>query len=368
MYEEFFGFAERPFDLTPNPRFLVLTASHREALSNLEYAIATRKGVTLLTGDAGSGKTTLVRTAIERQHSSVHCVHVHNPALTRAEFIEALAWKFGLSARAAASKAVFLVELEALLANRSRNGETTVLIIDEAQSLSLELLEELRLLANIETHDEKLLSLVIVGQPELIGKLDRQEIRQLKQRIALRCELHALTLVETATYLAGRIKVAGGVAADVLTRDAVTLIYDESSGIPRTINVITDNALLSGFATGQKPITSALVREVCRDFRISAQVSQPMPAAAALAFGEPGATQYSAAIMPPAVTTKDTRDTKDSRIPAGKMIVIEHDVAVHREDELPVLTGDEADMFGAKPGKRRRIPFFPTRLRTEHEG
>ena len=365
MYEEFFGFAERPFDLTPNPRFLVLTASHREALSNLEYAIATRKGVTLLTGDAGSGKTTLVKTAIERQHSSVHCVHVHNPALTRAEFVEALAWKFGLTERAAASKAVFLVELEALLAKRSRNGETTVLIVDEAQSLSLELLEELRLLANIETHDEKLLSLVIVGQPELIGKLERQEIRQLKQRIALRCELHPLTLVETATYLAGRIKVAGGIGAEVLTRDAVTLIHEESSGIPRTINVIADNALLSGFATSQKPINSVLVREVCRDFRISSHSSQPVSAAAAMAFGETGATvQSSGAVAAPA---KDTSETQDTKVP-GKLIVIEHDVAVHREDDLPMLTGEAVDMFGAKPGKRRRIPFFPTRFRTEQEG
>ena len=359
MYEDFFGFAERPFDLTPNPRFLVLTASHREALSNLEYAIATRKGVTLLTGDAGSGKTTLVRTAVDRQESSVHCVHVHNPALTRGEFVEALAWKFGLSDRAASSKAVFLVELEALLAKRSRNDETTILIVDEAQSLSLELLEELRLLANIETHDEKLLSLVIVGQPELIGKLDRQEIRQLKQRIALRCELQPLTLIETATYLAGRIKVAGGVGAEVLTRDAVTLIHEESSGIPRTINVIADNALLSGFATGQKPITSALVQEVCRDFRIGSRAGKPFPAMGS-AFEERAVSQRSAS-PPSAVTARDTKG------PAGKMIVIEQDL-MRREDEPPVLAGEAADMFGAKPGKRRRIPFFPGRLRTEQEG
>jgi general secretion pathway protein A len=268
MYEAFFGLAERPFNLTPSPRFLVLTNSHREALSNLKYAIASRKGVTLLTGDAGSGKTTLVRTAIERQESSVQCVHLHNPVLTRTEFVETLALKFGLSSGAITSKARLLDELETLLTGRYAKGETTVLIVDEAQSLSLELLEEVRLLANIETNDEKLLSVVIVGQPEVIDKLEQLEIRQLKQRIALRCELQPLTLDETAAYLVGRIRVAGGVGTEVFTREAVILIHRESKGIPRMVNVLADNALLGGFATGQKPVTSALVREVCADFRI----------------------------------------------------------------------------------------------------
>src|SRR6478672_12207578 len=189
MYERFFGLRERPFDLTPSPRFLVMTEAHREALSNLEYAVAARKGITLLLGDGGCGKTTIIRAAIDRQPSRVHFVHITNPALTRDEFVETLAERFGLTPEAGQSKARLVSELEALLRRRREQDETTVLVVDEAQSLSNELLEEIRLLANIETADEKLLSLVLAGQPELAGQLDQTSLRQLKQRIALRCEL-----------------------------------------------------------------------------------------------------------------------------------------------------------------------------------
>jgi len=268
MYESFFGLRERPFELTPDPRYLVLTDSHREALSNLEYGIAAGKGVTLLIGEAGSGKTTLIRTALSRQPARVHCVHLHNPTLTRGEFVEMLAARFGLSERAMTSKAALLIELEALLTRRGQQGERSVLVIDEAQSLPYELLEEIRLLANIETDEEKLLSVIIAGQPELAIRLNEQALRQLKQRIALRCELKPLTLTDTAAYLAGRIRAAGGVGAQVFTREAVSLIHDHSRGIPRTINVLADNALVGGFAAGQRPVGSQLVRDVCRDFDI----------------------------------------------------------------------------------------------------
>lgn len=266
MYETFFGFNERPFDLSPNPRFLVLTGVHGEALSNLEYAISSRKGIALLIGEAGSGKTTLIRTAVAKQPERVHCVHVNNPALTRSEFVEMLAERFGLSQSARLSKAAFLSELEALLRRRRSADETTVLIVDEAQSLPLELLEEIRLLVNIETNEEKLLSVIIAGQPELSDRLGDSALRQLKQRVALRCELRPLTLRETAAYLAGRIKAAGGQGARVFTREAVTLIHERSLGIPRTVNVLADNALLTSFAAGQRPVTRQIVTEVCRDF------------------------------------------------------------------------------------------------------
>jgi general secretion pathway protein A len=268
MYEEFFGFRERPFDLTPNPRYVVLTASHREALSNLEYGISSRKGITLLIGDAGSGKTTMIRAAMERQPTHVYSVHVQNPALKRDEFIELMAARFGLSGQAARSKAVFLLELERLLRARAERGELTVLVVDEAQSLPTDLLEEIRLLVNIETNDEKLLCVIMAGQPELASRLDQPGLRQLKQRVALRCELRALGLSDTAAYLAGRIRAAGGVGAHVFTRDAVGLIHRHSKGLPRLISVIADNALLTGFAAGQRPVTSELVREVCADFKI----------------------------------------------------------------------------------------------------
>ncbi len=269
MYESFYGFREAPFELTPDPRFLVLTDMHREALSNLEYGIARRKGITLLLGEAGTGKTTVIRTALERLPERVHCVHLHNPALTRAEFVEMLAVRLGLSHEARISKATLLLELEDLLRKRHAAGESSVLIVDEVQSLPFELLEEIRLLANIETDQQKLLSVIIAGQPELVERLNDGALRQLKQRVALRCELRPLTLEETMAYIVGRIRVAGGVPTEIFSREAVTLMHERSRGIPRTISVIADNALLSGFATGQKPVTSATVREVCRDFDLS---------------------------------------------------------------------------------------------------
>jgi general secretion pathway protein A len=266
MYEAFFGLRERPFDLTPDPRFLVLTDSHREVLSNLEYGIASRKGVTVVVGEAGSGKTTLIRTVIARQPQRVLSVHINNPTLSRQEFVETLAAKFGLSDRATTSKASMLAELETLLRARNACGETTVLIVDEAQSLSLELLEEIRLLANTETDQEKLIPVILAGQPELADRLNEQSLRQLKQRVALRCELRPMSDRETAAYVAGRIAIAGGTASQVFTREAVSFMHRASSGVPRLVSVLADNALLGGFARGQKPVPSQIVREVCRDF------------------------------------------------------------------------------------------------------
>ena len=270
MYEQFYGLSERPFDLTPDPRFLVSTAVHREALSNLEYAIASHKGITLLVGEAGTGKTTVIRAAIQKQSARTLCVHLHNPALTREEFVEMLAVRFGLSERARTSKTGLLLELEQLLQQRRDAREKTVLIVDEAQSLPLELLEEIRLLTNIETNAEKLLTLVIAGQPEVAARFTEQALRQFKQRIALRCELRPLNSRESVEYIAGRIAAAGGKPVQMFTREAVLLIHERSRGIPRTINVIADNALVSGFAAQQRPVTTQLVREVCLDFDIAA--------------------------------------------------------------------------------------------------
>jgi general secretion pathway protein A len=269
MYEEFFGLTERPFDLTPSPKFLVLTESHREALRNLEYGIGSRKGITLLIGDAGAGKTTVIRAAIEKLPTHVHTVHLSNPTLSRPEFVETLAAKFDLSRAASQSKAVMLAELEALLLRRREAGESSVMIVDEAQSLPLDLLEEVRLLANIETDSEKLLSVIIAGQPELATRLNQPELRQLKQRVALRCELRPLQRAETEAYIAGRIRAAGGIGARIFTREAVAVIHEGAQGLPRTVNVIADNALLGGFAAGQKPVGTDIVMDVCRDFDLA---------------------------------------------------------------------------------------------------
>ena len=283
MYEQFFGLRERPFDLTPDPRYLVLTESHLEALQNLEYGIGARKGMTLLIGEAGSGKTTVIRAAIARLPVRVHCVHIHNPTLKQSEFVEMLAAHFGLSEAASNSKAKMLLELERMLLDRRSRGEMTALVVDEAQSLPLELLEEIRLLANIETDSAKLMTVIIAGQPELAARLNDVRLRQFKQRIGLRCELRPLSATETAGYIAGRIRAAGGVGAQVFTRDAVALIYERSRGLPRLISLIADNALLGGFAADKRPVGVEIVRQVCGDFDIhdaSAEASRrDLPAA-----------------------------------------------------------------------------------------
>jgi type II secretory pathway predicted ATPase ExeA len=186
-----------------------MTESHREVLLNLEYGIASGKGITLLIGEAGSGKTTMIRAAIDRQPGRVHCVNLQNPTLSRTEFNEMLATHFELSAQASQSKAVMLTELERLLRERIARDEPTVLIVDEAQSLPMDLLEEIRLLANFETHERKLLSVIIAGQPELAHRLNDRSLRQFKQRVALRCELRSLTSQETAAYVVGRSRGGG---------------------------------------------------------------------------------------------------------------------------------------------------------------
>lgn len=277
MYRDFFDLRERPFDLTPNPRYLLLTATHREALANLEYGITARKGLTLLTGEAGTGKTTLVRRALAARASATGAqyVYLNNPALTRREFYEFLIAQFGLAPQLGESKAQFLAALEQELRERHASGTTPVLVIDEAQSLPDDLLEEIRLLANIETDTDKLLPLVLAGQPELAARLNQPGLRQLKQRVALRCQIVPLTLPETAAYIAGRIRLAGGDAPSLMSRDAVVSVFEYSRGIPRTISVLCDNALMAAFAAGERPISPHIVRGVARDFDLTPAPVRP---------------------------------------------------------------------------------------------
>jgi len=269
MYQRYYGLRELPFELSPNPKYLYLTAQYREALRNLEYGLFSAKALTVLIGEAGTGKTTLLRAALESERcANVRCVYLNNPALTRAEFVSILVSRFGLAPEVGESKAAFLEALEPVLRKRRDQGEITALIVDEAQTLSYELLEEVRLLANMETSAEKLLPLVLAGQPELNDRFEEQALRQLKQRIALRCELTPLDLNETAAYIAARIRVAGGVPSKLFTREAVTVIHEYSRGIPRIISVICDNALVSSVALDQQPVDRGIVVEVCRDFRL----------------------------------------------------------------------------------------------------
>lgn len=282
MYERFYGLQERPFDLSPNPRFLCFTPQHREALAHLEYGLAGRPGVTVLVGEAGTGKTTLVRKALQASNDLSTIVHLTNPTLTRAEFFEYLAHSFGFTPEAGRSKVQFLRELGDALNNEM--GPRLALVVDEAQSVPYELLEEIRLLTNAESATGRSIAVVLAGQPELGRRLDEARLRQLKQRVVLRCELTALSLKDTAAYIHARVRTAGGEATQLFTRDAVVAIHQHSNGIPRVISVICDNALVNGFAADQKPVGANTVHEVCKSlslpFNAHQQPSAPAPAPA----------------------------------------------------------------------------------------
>jgi general secretion pathway protein A len=269
MYERFYGLRERPFNLTSNPRYLLLTSGHAEALSTLQYGITSRIGIIVLVGEAGTGKTTVIRAALASQPPGGHFVVMNNPLLTRVEFFHHLAQGFGLSDDVLGSKTRFLSALTHTLEADLRDGREACLIVDEAHALPRKILEEIRLLANIETDEEKLLPVVLAGQPELGARLNNPDLRQLKQRVAVRCSLGALRMRETAAYVAGRIAVAGGQAAKVFTPEAVELIHACSQGVPRLISVICDNALVTGFAADERPIGRQTVLDVCRDLDVT---------------------------------------------------------------------------------------------------
>ena len=309
MYEAFFGLDSRPFDLTPDPRYLFLTPSHREALSNLEYGISARTGVTVLVGEAGTGKTTLIRATLDaRDQAKTKTIYMNNPTLTRSEFLEFMAAEFQLPSQAADSKTRLLRDLEGALLDMLNADITPALIIDEAHSLPYELLEEIRLLANIDTAKVKLLPIILAGQPELAARLNDQSLRQLKQRVELRCDLRPLDLGETGAYITARVNVAGGQAPALFTREAVMMIHERSHGIPRVISVICHNALISSFAQGRKPVTTDCVLEVCRDFDLGKGVAaEPVGAAAqpVLTMGGPPRPSRSPEVVPPRIRQRD---------------------------------------------------------------
>jgi len=382
MYEGFYGLQERPFDLTANPRFLFLSSGHREALSTLQYGIEANKGITLLVGEAGTGKTTLIRAAIERSRgSNALLVYLSNPTLTRAEFYDFLAAGFGLSREAAQSKPVFLRELERSLLLRRERGGISALIVDEAQSVPYELLEEIRLLANLETATVKLLPVVLTGQPELADRLNEVSLRQLKQRVALRANLPPFDLRETAAYIAKRIRIAGGDSAAVFTREAVEAIQRGSSGIARTISVVCDNALISGFALQRTPVDADVVLEVCRDFDLLQDVDLPPrgarlaqmakgtpagPGAAApgLSGPVPGPAATAAAAPARAAAAASPANTRPPLVgPDGMQLRPVQ--PIRTDDRLKILDRptdgrrmDPPEDRGAEPAKRKRFLFF----------
>lgn len=265
MYTDFYGLKELPFALTPDPRYLYFTASHTEVMANLHYGIESGRGLIVVTGEVGTGKTTLLRWMMRRLDPTVMVAYVFNPRLSVAEFYQYLAALFNIGAWE--SKSDLLIELGRVLEARHNRGLRTVLVIDEGHGLSTQVLEEIRLLCNFESDTAKHLQIVLTGQPELREVMNQPELRQLKQRVALRCEISALPNVEeTAHYISSRLKVAGSTNTELFSPGAVDYIFRCSAGIPRNINNLCDNALLNGFASIAPVISRGIIEQVAKTF------------------------------------------------------------------------------------------------------
>lgn len=276
MYAEFYGLKELPFALTPDPRFIYFTPSHTEVMANLHYGIESGKGLVVVTGEVGTGKTTILRWMMERLDRTVLVAYIFNPRLSVPEFYQHVSTL--LDVQKWETKSELLLELGRALESRHSRGLRTVLIVDEAQGLSPHVLEEIRLLSNFESNTAKQLQIVLTGQPELREVLNNPDLRQLKQRIALRCVIKPLPNVEeTDRYITSRLLVAGAERTDVFTPDAVDYIFRCSEGIPRNINNLCDNALLAGYAAGDVSIGRSIIEDVAETFDMLPR-SQRMPA------------------------------------------------------------------------------------------
>lgn len=265
MYAEFYGLKELPFALTPDPRFIYFTPSHTEVMANLHYGIESGKGLVVVTGEVGTGKTTILRWMMQRLDRTVLVAYIFNPRLSVAEFYQHVATL--LDVQKWETKSELLLALGKALESRHSRGLRTVLIIDEAQGLSPHVLEEIRLLSNFESDTAKQLQIVLTGQPELRDVLNNPDLRQLKQRIALRCVIKPLPNVEeTDRYITSRLLVAGAERIDTFSPGAIDYIFRCSEGIPRNINNLCDNALLAGYAAGETTISRAIIEEVAETF------------------------------------------------------------------------------------------------------
>ena len=285
MYKDFYGLRANPFNVNPDPRYLFLTRHTEEALACLTYGIQSRKGFVLLTGEVGTGKTTLINKLLEwLRLQQVATAFIFNSRMNVPQFLDYLMADFGIPSDSRAKSQV-LLRLYNWLLERYRAGETAVLIVDEAQSLSDEVLEEIRMLTNLETFTEKLLQIVLVGQPELEHKLKQPQLRQLRQRLTLRAKTHPLTLDETKAYVQQRLRIAGSNGHEIFEPEALVSIHQYASGIPRVINLLCEHCLVSAFVDQQKVIGPMVVDSVARDFDLgdnttSAAKTIPPPAQA----------------------------------------------------------------------------------------
>ena len=264
MYLPFFNLREPPFNLTPDPRFLFLSSQHEEALSHLLYGIHERKGFIEITGEVGAGKTVLCRALLERLDDAVSTALIFNSYLTQTELLQAISREFGLRP-AGATGAALIDQLNAYLLSEFSAGRNAVVVIDEAQNLEPTVLEQLRMLSNLETAGGKLLQIVLVGQPELRAKLSLPGMRQLDQRIAVRFHIHELSHAETASYVTHRLRVAGADNGLTFTPRALRLIYQSSGGLPRRINLLCDRALMTAYVRETRCVNGSIVRQSARD-------------------------------------------------------------------------------------------------------
>jgi len=274
MYKSFYNLQRNPFEITPDPSFFFVTKRHNEALAALYYGVKRRKGFVVLTGEVGTGKTLLVRCLLQiLSKANVAYAYVFNPRLSPTEFLQYIAGDFRLPT-AGKSKSELLLDLSSFVIGRFQKGLTTVLVVDEAHHLSSDVLEEVRLLTNLETPQEKLLQILLVGQQELDEKLDCVDLRQLKQRIALRSQLEALLLNETAGYVTCRLQLAGCPNPnEVFPADTILELHRQSRGYPRLVNTLCENALIYGYARHARSITPEIIDEIAADFRLNVEHS-----------------------------------------------------------------------------------------------
>ena len=263
MYESFFGLTESPFNLTPDPRFVYFSKYHKEALSAMKYGITYRRGFIQFTGEIGAGKTTLSRALLSELGDDVHTALILNPKLSDLELLQTIVEDFGIKPASQKRKAYFDA-LNKFLLEETQKGKNAVLIIDEAQLLTPRSLEQIRLLSNLETPSQKLLQIILIGQPELKGLIARPDLTQLRQRITVRFHLPSLSFEEVENYITQRLKVAG-LVEKVFMEDAIHMISEFSGGIPRLINVLADRAMLAAYAKGTREINAALVECAAAD-------------------------------------------------------------------------------------------------------
>src|ERR1700722_6757568 len=268
MYQKFFGLRESPFNVNPDPRYLFLTGQIQEALAGLTYGIQNRKGFILLTGEVGTGKTTLVNRLLDwLRGRRAKTAYIFNSRLDVNQLFDFIMAEFEIPCESR-EKSHVLMRLNQWLLERYRAGETAVLIVDEAQNLTPDVLEEIRLLTNLETSTEKLLQIVLTGQPELEQKLKMPELRQLRQRITMRCYTGALSLEETFGYIAERLRIAGANGEPIFSREAIESVRIYSRGIPRVVNLLCEHALINAYVDGVRPIPANLIEEVAREFQL----------------------------------------------------------------------------------------------------